>query len=135
MPPARVIVFRMSRSASDRRLFELLHGGQYTLLLFAHDDVALQERFAALATSVSGSYAGLVRPIVLRTTPGAQVTGLVVDSEGRAHQRFGAAKGAIYLVRPDGYVAFRGAARDVDGVWRTLRAQLLTRPTMPVASR
>jgi 2-polyprenyl-6-methoxyphenol hydroxylase-like FAD-dependent oxidoreductase len=118
----------------ERRLFELLHGGQYTLLLFAHADAALQERFAALAASVGGCYQSLARSIVLRTTPGAQVAGLVVDAEGRAHERFGAANGAIYLVRPDGYVAFRAAAHDVDGLWRTLRTQVNAHATAPAAA-
>jgi 2-polyprenyl-6-methoxyphenol hydroxylase-like FAD-dependent oxidoreductase len=106
------------------RLFELLHGGQYTLLLFARDIPILDERLAGLATAVSERYGGLVHPILLRTTRHPRREGAVVDAEGSAHARFGAEKGAIYLVRPDGYVGFRTVPTDIQGVWQALSTRL-----------
>jgi 2-polyprenyl-6-methoxyphenol hydroxylase-like FAD-dependent oxidoreductase len=112
------------------RLFELIHGGQHTLLLFAHDIPILDERLAGLATAVSERYAGLVHPVLLRTTQHPHREGVAFDAQGRAHARFGAEKGAIYLVRPDGHVGFRTVASDIEGIWRALAARLHVRATV-----
>jgi hypothetical protein len=49
-----------------------------------------------------------------------------VDRRGAAHHRYGAEQGAIYLVRPDGYIAFRGAGTDVEVLRATLRQRFIT---------
>jgi 3-(3-hydroxy-phenyl)propionate hydroxylase len=54
-----------------------------------------------------------------------------VDERGAAHERYGADPGAIYLIRPDGYIGFRGAETDTE----PLRAALKSRFTVPDTPR
>jgi hypothetical protein len=116
--------------AHGQRISELLRGPQHTLFLFASGSTALIERFSELATEVEARYGSLVRPIVLRL-PNSQPPRGEVDERGAAHARYGADPGAIYLVRPDGYIGFRGAETDTE----PLRAALKARFVVPDAPR
>ena len=116
--------------AHGRRISDLLRGPHHTLLLFGGRSTALIERFTQLAADVGARYGELVHAVVVRL-PGAQPPLGEVDAQGAAHQRYGADPGAIYLVRPDGYIGFRGAETDTE----TLRAALRARFIVPDAPR
>jgi 2-polyprenyl-6-methoxyphenol hydroxylase-like FAD-dependent oxidoreductase len=107
-----------------RRISDLLRGPQHTLLLFGGRSTALIERYSELAREVGARYGDLVKPVVLRL-PNAQPPRGEVDDEGTAHDRYGADPGAIYLVRPDGYITFRGAETDTEVLRTTLRARFI----------
>lgn len=48
---------------------------------------------------------------------GTPSEGVVVDAEGQAHEAYAVHRdGALYLVRPDGIIAFRGGQSDVTGL-------------------
>ena len=115
---------------AGRRISDLLRGPQHTLLLFGSRSTALIERFSELAREVSTRYGAHVRPVVLRL-PNAQPPRGEIDDRGAAHERYGADPGAIYLVRPDGYIGFRGAETDTE----PLRAALRTRFIVPDTPR
>jgi 2-polyprenyl-6-methoxyphenol hydroxylase-like FAD-dependent oxidoreductase len=108
----------------ERRISDLLRGPQHTLLLFGGRSTALIERFSELAREVSARYGDLVKPVVLRL-PNAQPPRGDVDDQGAAHERFGADPGAIYLIRPDGYIGFRGAETDTEVLRTSLRSRFL----------
>jgi 2-polyprenyl-6-methoxyphenol hydroxylase-like FAD-dependent oxidoreductase len=108
----------------QRRISDLLRGPQHTLLMFGGRSTALIERFSELAREVTARYGELIRPVVLRL-PNAQPPRGEVDDRGKAHDRYGADPGAIYLVRPDGYIGFRGAETDTEVLRTTLRARFL----------
>lgn len=112
----------------SRWLAELLHGPQHTLLLFAGSSTALLERFVTMSEESSAKYGALVSPVIIRLDPAHPAIG-EVDCSGAAHARYGAKQGAIYLVRPDGYIAFRGAGTDVETLRATLRQRFITRST------
>jgi 2-polyprenyl-6-methoxyphenol hydroxylase-like FAD-dependent oxidoreductase len=114
----------------QRRISDLLRGPQHTLLLFGGRSTALIERFSELAREVSARYGDLVRPVVVRL-PNAQPPRGEIDDLGKAHDRYGADPGAIYLVRPDGYIGFRGAETDTE----VLRTSLRARFNLPDAPR
>jgi 2-polyprenyl-6-methoxyphenol hydroxylase-like FAD-dependent oxidoreductase len=105
--------------SAERRLFELLQGPQFTLLLFAGDAAVLVERFAALAVEIGARYGSVLKAVVLRHTA-SHIRFGEPDEQAAAHRRYGAEQGAIYLVRPDGYIAFRGAPPDADALRATL---------------
>jgi 2-polyprenyl-6-methoxyphenol hydroxylase-like FAD-dependent oxidoreductase len=107
-----------------RRLVELLHGPRHTLLLFAGRSTALLERFATMSQEISTRYGELVHPTIVRLEPAHPAIG-EVDRSGAAHERYGARAGAVYLVRPDGYIAFRGAGTDVEALRATLRQRFV----------
>ena len=111
-----------------RRISDLLRGPQHTLLLFASGSTALIERFGELASEVSARYGTLVRPVVLRL-PNAQPPRGEVDARGAAPERDGADPGSIYLVRPDGYIGFRGAETDTEPLRAALKARFLVPDT------
>ena len=107
-----------------RRISDLLRGPQHTLLLFGGRSTALIERFSELAREVGARYGDLVKPVVLRL-PNAQPPRGEIDDNGTAHDRYGADPGAIYLVRPDGYIGFRGAETDTEVLRTALRARFI----------
>jgi len=115
-----------------RRLHQLLRGTEHTLLLFAGASPSLAERLRSLCGEVEGRYPSLVRPLLVcraamseALSPGAlsPERGPVLDPNGAAHARFGAEDGAIYLIRPDFHIGFRGLATDSDGLWSALAAR------------
>lgn len=109
----------------SRWLAELLHGPRHTLLLFAGRSTALLERFSTMSDEASAKYGSLVSPVIIRLDPAHPAIG-EVDRRGFAHARYGAEQeGAIYLVRPDGYIAFRGAGTDVEVLRATLRQRFI----------
>jgi 2-polyprenyl-6-methoxyphenol hydroxylase-like FAD-dependent oxidoreductase len=95
------------------RLFELLRGTRHTLLLFEDNNPAFSA-VDAVAEVVRKRWAALVEPCrVLR--PGAGANGSaaamgrsLLDPDGRLHRRFDARQACVYLIRPDGYVGYRG---------------------------
>lgn len=109
---------------AGRRLVELMHGPRHSLLLFAGRSTALLERFATMSDEIRGRYGDLVRPTIVRLDPSHPAIG-EVDRRGDAHDRYGAGAGGIYLVRPDGYIAFRGAGTDVEALRATLRQRFV----------
>ena len=109
---------------ASRWLAELFHGPQHTLLLFAGRSTALLERFATMSEEIASRYGALVKPVIVRLEPAHPAIG-EVDRRGAAHARYGAGQGAIYLVRPDGYIAFRGAGTDVEALRATLRQRFI----------
>ena len=93
------------------RLYDLLAHG-WTLLLFAGDD-ATPERLAALQdlATFSQSMAGnAVRPVLIVPAAPEGADGLtsLADTSGEMAKRFGAEEGVAALVRPDGYLGYRG---------------------------
>jgi 2-polyprenyl-6-methoxyphenol hydroxylase-like FAD-dependent oxidoreductase len=110
--------------APSQWLAGLLHGPRHTLLLFAGRSTALLERFATMSEEIVARYGSLVRPVIIRLDPAHPAIG-EVDRRGAAHDRYGAEQGAIYLVRPDGYIAFRGAGTDVEVLRATLRQRFV----------
>jgi 2-polyprenyl-6-methoxyphenol hydroxylase-like FAD-dependent oxidoreductase len=96
---------------TSARLYDLVAQG-WVLLLFADDD-ASPERLAALQglAALSQSMAGnTVQPILISSGTPQGLDGLttLLDPGGEMARRFGAEAGLAALVRPDGYLGYRG---------------------------
>jgi len=98
-------------------LFDLLRGTHHTLLLLpesgtsSHDLLsALGAKFDDLARSFgSRVHCFMVLPDgAVDGIPGDGPMTIVRDVEGALHRRYGATEGRMYLIRPDGYIGFRG---------------------------
>ncbi len=93
-----------------RHLFDLLGGPRHCLLLFAGEPVALTEARARVQAALAhcGSW---IEPhlVVTRAGDGRRDDRLsiVLDPEARLTRRYGMEQGGLYLIRPDGYVAYR----------------------------
>jgi hypothetical protein len=91
------------------RLFELLGGGEHTLLTYAedHEQAAGLDKLAAEATERAAGH--LLTYVVL--TPGVDATGVMLptvqDASGEFFASYGARGGCGYVIRPDGYVGYR----------------------------
>lgn len=102
------------------RLFSLFSARVHTLLMYTGDgyEAAVFEALAAAATEAAHGNLD----VYLVTPPGtglhATVLPLINDAGGDFALQYGAADGAVFLVRPDGYLAYAntGAAADADGV-------------------
>ncbi|MET7454987.1 FAD-dependent oxidoreductase [Streptomyces sp. NPDC005574] len=104
------------------RLFRLLGRGDWTLLAFPEDpaDPAAAEVAAKEAAAGAGRAGVPVRVV----TAGRGPDGTLTDPSGGLRTRLGAADGALLLVRPDGYVSFRGGIRDGAALDRHVAAVL-----------
>lgn len=96
------------------RLHPHLHGGGFTALLFegTHGSEVEEERLTHVAQAIEQAHPGLLRAHIV--TPHAAppehlagFPGVLPDPAQEAHHRYGARGQCLYLVRPDGYVAFR----------------------------
>ncbi len=96
-------------------LFELLRGPKHTLLLFPGTarEAASWRRMAELWRSVNPSRSELLN--IYFVTPEADrvpsdfdlKAEIIIDPEGALHERYGAGRECLYLIRPDGYVGYR----------------------------
>ena len=113
--PDAVVVRMPERETST--LFQVMHGTRWTLLLFAGltpsaDNLEKLERLSASVTFLYG--ARLAIHLLLCGTPPVPVhenwaAKVVMDTEQYAHTKYGTLDATcLYLVRPDGYIGFRG---------------------------
>jgi 2-polyprenyl-6-methoxyphenol hydroxylase-like FAD-dependent oxidoreductase len=102
-------------------LFDLLHGTRHVLFLF--DGAAATpegyrnlERIGAQVRDRFGAWVDVhvVVPFANKPSELAWSGSVVCDGDGALHQRFGARSECAFLVRPDGYVAYRAQPADGD---------------------
>jgi len=102
--------------ASDRktvRLLQAIEGEAWGLLIFAGLDQAdVGGKLAEIAQRAVAGYGVRVKPVLItperppETWPGE----VLIDRDQLLHDRYGVRHAAVYLLRPDWYVGFRGPA-------------------------
>jgi len=105
------------------RLFQTFHHTGHTLLLFdgaVHSEAGYRN-LADIARTVTERYGELIAPHVVvpqgsrpDALPGD--TRVLLDPEGAIHRAYGARGECLYLIRPDGYVAWRGQPAKLDAL-------------------
>jgi hypothetical protein len=113
-------------------LFSRLRGTPHHLLLFGHRsstadgwDVSDTELLDLLA-----EYEGLLEPHLILAREPARIgeeAPVYVDQPGLVYERYGLKGAGLYLIRPDGYVAFRAPGTGL----QTIRAYLQRTFTSP----
>jgi 2-polyprenyl-6-methoxyphenol hydroxylase-like FAD-dependent oxidoreductase len=116
------------RLAADGRqvsLFSRLRGIPHHLLLFAGRDPVAE--VPASAGELLAGYEGMIEShlIVARESTQTEVP-VYVDESGLVHERYGLEGAGCYLIRPDGYVAFRAQVPDLWPIRAYLRKVLLS---------
>jgi hypothetical protein len=104
------------------RLFEALDARLHTLLLFdgATASEAGYRELMGLAGRRAARFSGLVavRIVVPHAQRPAALAGwsgeVLLDATGAVHERYGARSECLYLIRPDGYVAYRSQPAEAD---------------------
>ena len=110
---------RDTGSERSVRLFEILRGTEHNILFFAGLKNT-QESFSVIAKTISevqSKYGESIRchvilPAVEDKTKLKSVGSMFVDVDHSLHCLYGAAHQCLYLIRPDGYVGFRGQPID-----------------------
>jgi 2-polyprenyl-6-methoxyphenol hydroxylase-like FAD-dependent oxidoreductase len=96
-------------------LFELLRGTKHTLLVFPGPDATWQSRDAsALVDEVLRRHGDLLDAYIVtaRGSPSGSLSATIRgirDPDNALTRRYGIAEPCFYLIRPDGYVAYRAA--------------------------
>jgi hypothetical protein len=90
-------------------LFDLIAAG-WTLLLFPGEPVTAerQTQLDALAQQVRETVGDRVHGHLVLIAPRADFGAALIDAQGEVTRRFGARDGLVALIRPDGYLGFRG---------------------------
>jgi 2-polyprenyl-6-methoxyphenol hydroxylase-like FAD-dependent oxidoreductase len=92
-------VLRMAEGSTS--LFDIFNSQRSIVLLFTgnQEPADVERQWQAIQSLLSGVYERVVEAYLV--TKEADVTGEV-------HQRYAAAQGGVVLIRPDGYIGFRG---------------------------
>ena len=103
---------RLSGDGRPVSLFSLMRGTSHHLLLFGGWGLVAYGGDASDAElrDLVGEYEGLLEPHLIFAQEPAKVGGeapVYVDESGLVHERYGLKGAGYYLIRPDGYVAFR----------------------------
>jgi 2-polyprenyl-6-methoxyphenol hydroxylase-like FAD-dependent oxidoreductase len=102
------------------RLFELLGKPVHHLFFFAEADTDIASNSEGLRVAIGREYKGLVDVYLVISGLDAIFSDVLFDRDGAMHTLYEAEPGSILLIRPDGYVGFRGGARHLE----SLREQL-----------
>ena len=101
-------------------LFARLTGPRHHLLLFAGPSSETLLAYEAYKRRLSAEQSGLFRVhVILGRDPvdfGPPGLDVGIDTFGLLHSRYGITKSGLYLVRPDGYIAYRSASLNVVGL-------------------
>lgn len=106
-------------TGAPRTLFDTLAGTRHTLLLLTgpEPDAARVGHLVGIAHATVHRFGALVAPLLVLpdAVPGAVVPAtmrVLHDPQLTLHRRYAATAESLYLVRPDGYVAFRALPAD-----------------------
>jgi 2-polyprenyl-6-methoxyphenol hydroxylase-like FAD-dependent oxidoreductase len=107
----------------EQRLHALLRGGRHTLLLFdgAAPTESGYQNLTRIAQAVverfgEGFQVHVIVPAAERPASLQWGGSVILDVEGALHRAFSARSECLYLVRPDGYVAFRSQPASEDAL-------------------
>ena len=116
-------------SKESKPLRDFFRGGHWTLLGFSGQGASDAEinDLSLLLAKIAGSYGGLLKTFLI--VGGLPVRerkpGMLLDPMLQVHEQFGVTHPCLYLIRPDWYVAFRGAPADSSQLEANLDRYLL----------
>jgi len=116
------------------RLLKSIGGSEHTLLVIMDEkaDGAVADQAAVLVEQFSGLLqVVVVMPSAADSSTGGAAARTLVDSQGQLRNRLGVCGAAIALVRPDGYIGFRGHSQS----WPALRKHLASYLLPSLAAR
>jgi 2-polyprenyl-6-methoxyphenol hydroxylase-like FAD-dependent oxidoreductase len=117
--------FHGRTSLEPLRLFDLFRDPVHHLLLFAGADADAASKLNALRVEIERDFKGLINAVVVIRAARADFSDALLDSDGGAHALYEAEPGGVVLIRPDGYIGFRGGARHTEAL-REYLAGILT---------
>jgi 2-polyprenyl-6-methoxyphenol hydroxylase-like FAD-dependent oxidoreductase len=119
--------FQIGMSREPLRLLDLFRKPVHRLLFFADTDTVLASEGLALSEEIGKDFDGLIGVNVVICGSYSGHSDVLFDWEGAAHAAYEAKPDAIVLIRPDGYIGFRGGARHVE-LLREYLSRIFVRP-------
>jgi 2-polyprenyl-6-methoxyphenol hydroxylase-like FAD-dependent oxidoreductase len=98
------------------RLLDLCRKPVHHLLLFAGADADSAFEFNSLLLELKRDFRDLIDASIVIRGERSGLPDVLFDSDGSAHALYEAESPAIVLIRPDGYIGFRGGARHADAL-------------------
>jgi 2-polyprenyl-6-methoxyphenol hydroxylase-like FAD-dependent oxidoreductase len=98
------------------RLLDLFRKPVHHLLLFAGADADSALEFNSLRLEIGRDFRDLVDASVVVRGEQSDLPCVLLDSDGSVHALYEAESPAIVLIRPDGYIGFRGVSRHADAL-------------------
>ena len=120
------LTFRTGKQNKKIQILTLLQSGEHILLVFP-DGKDKEPSWTAWLDKAAHEWKGWVQfygvvPGGTLTAEGKSPANLWVDPDGESISRLGAEEGGVYLIRPDGYIGYRSANLDPEGVASYLRS-------------
>jgi 2-polyprenyl-6-methoxyphenol hydroxylase-like FAD-dependent oxidoreductase len=108
------------------RVHDVLHGTHHTVLLFTglDDDARPAVELCRIAERIERSYPGLARARVISAERFADHPATLGDPDRSAHRQYGITFAAAFVVRPDGYIGYRGRPVIADRLLADLATRL-----------
>lgn len=103
--------FQLETVREPLRLLDLLRKPVHHLLFFADADADMAVKSNVLRMETGRNFHGLIDAFVVIRGAHANFSDVLLDLDGAAHALYEAEPGTILLIRPDGYIGFRGGAR------------------------
>lgn len=126
-PGSRAPDVPLAGSQGPARLHELFHGTQHTLLLLdgAAPTVEGYRKLQGISDAIQQRFGSRFHTHLLipgqRPPASFDWRGSVVnDTDGTIHRRFGARSESLYIIRPDGHVAYRSQPAELESLLRYL---------------
>jgi 2-polyprenyl-6-methoxyphenol hydroxylase-like FAD-dependent oxidoreductase len=126
-PGERAVDAPLEGMPGRTRLFELFHGTRHVALLFDGAAATVEgyrnlERIGERLRERLGAWVDVhvVVPYATKPPDLCWDGSLILDPNGALHQRYGARSECVYLVRPDGYVGYRGQPADEERLFAYL---------------
>jgi 2-polyprenyl-6-methoxyphenol hydroxylase-like FAD-dependent oxidoreductase len=117
--------FQRPTGGEPIRLFDLFRKPVHHLLIFSGADAELASKLNALRVEIGRDFEGLVDAVIVLQATHTDLSDVLFDWDGGVHILYEAEPGAAVLIRPDGYIAFRGGARHT-GVLREYLGLIFT---------
>ncbi len=116
-------------SQESKPLRDFFRGVHWTLLGFSGRSAsdADIDNLSALLSTISGRYDGLVKAFLIAgglPVPTGE-SGMLLDPMLQVHERYGVTHPCLYLIRPDWYIAFRGAPAEASQLEANLERYLV----------
>ncbi|WP_369371612.1 FAD-dependent monooxygenase [Promicromonospora sp. Populi] len=108
------------------RIHDVLRGTQHTVLLFTGLDEGARPavELNRIAERIERAYPELVKARVVSAERFADHPTTLGDPDRSAHRQYGVERASTFVVRPDGYVAYRGHPVDAEALLADLAARL-----------
>lgn len=110
------------------KLYGYFHNTVHTILVFTgnvptKNDLAKINELNKLAIE---KFTGLVNILIVTSDSLSDIDNIIFDKTGSIHQRYHVKKSAVYIIRPDNYIAYYSNDADPESIAQFLQQYLLT---------